>query len=240
MLAQLPRHPVKPLLCIIGEPTELKPVLGQIRQTRHTLRCTGGGVSFGLCAPKRQRHRVCGAVDRRPESNGLATARSELHDSLFDPPFSTVQTDLISGGKALKLNVVPADCPFDFEVRALPGQDPQAVTDQLARYAEQQVLPHMRAVNGQSSICLSELSAYPELLTDTRSHAVRLISQFCGSSAFATVAFGTEGGLLDAVGIHTVVCGPGSMDQGHKGDEFISVEQLDACDAMLERIARSL
>ena len=195
-------------------------------------------MSFGLYAPKRQRHRVCGAVDRRTESNGLATARSELHDSRFDPPFSTVQTDLISGGKAL--NIVPADFPFDFEVRALPGQDPRAVTDQLARYAEQQVLSHMRAVNGQSSICFSELSAYPELLTDTCSNAAHLIAQFCGASAFATVAFGTEGRLCDAIGIHTVVCGPGSMDQGHKGDEFISVEQLDACDAMLERIARSL
>ncbi len=61
-----------------------------------------------------------------------------------------------------------------------------------------------------------------------------------GSDAFGTVAFGTEGGLFDQAGIPTVVCGPGSMDQGHKPDEFISLEQLRGCDAMLVRLVKHL
>ena len=80
------------------------------------------------------------------------------------------------------------------------------------------------------------MSAYPGLATDAQSQAAELISVFCGSKDFGTVAFGTEGGLFDAVGIPTVVCGPGSMDQGHKPDEFVSLEQLQACDAMLQRM----
>jgi acetylornithine deacetylase len=238
LLAQLAQPPVKPLLCTIGEPTELKSVLGH--KGKLAIRCdVRGAACHSAYAP----HGVnaieyAAQLIGEPGRIGTRLRTSELHDSRFDPPFRTVQTGLISGGKAL--NIVPADCSFDFEVRVLPGQDPRAVTDQLAHYAEHQVLPHMRAVDGQSSICFSELSAYLGLLTDARNHAARLIAQFCGSSEFATVAFGTEGGLFNAIGIPTVVCGPGSMDQGNKGDEFISVEQLDARDAMLERIAQSL
>ena len=91
-------------------------------------------------------------------------------------------------------------------------------------------------VCAQSDIRFSALSAYPGLATDAQSQAAELISVFCGSKDFGTVAFGTEGGLFDAVGIPTVVCGPGSMDQGHKPDEFVALEQLQACDDMLQRM----
>jgi acetylornithine deacetylase len=165
---------------------------------------------------------------------GTTLRAMDLHDPRFDPPFTTVQTGMISGGKAL--NIVPADCRFDFEVRALPAQDPRDVAEQLQQYAETHVLPKMRAVHAGSDIRFCELSAYPGLVTDAKSQAAQLIAQFCGSDEFTTVAFGTEGGLFDAIGIPTVVCGPGSMDQGHKPDEFVSVEQLDGCDAMLRRM----
>ncbi|MOA32081.1 Acetylornithine deacetylase [compost metagenome] len=145
-----------------------------------------------------------------------------------------MQTGVISGGKAL--NIVPADCRFDFEIRALPSQDPALVAEALKAYAEREVLPRMRAVSAQSDIRFSALSAYPGLATDAQSQAAELISAFCGSTDFGTVAFGTEGGLFDAVGIPTVVCGPGSMDQGHKPDEFVSLDQLQACDQMLQRM----
>lgn len=238
LLAQLAQRPVKPLLCIIGEPTELKPVLGH--KGKLAMRCeVQGAACHSAYAPQgvnaiEYAAQLIGELGRI----GSQLRAPELHDPRFDPPFSTVQTGVISGGKAL--NIVPADCRFDFEVRALPAQDPQAVAAKLERYAEQQLLPKMRAVDEQSSIRFSELSAYPGLATDPQSHAAQLLAQFCGSSDFTTVAFGTEGGLFDAIGIATVVCGPGSMDQGHKPDEFVSVEQLDGCDAMLERVARSL
>jgi acetylornithine deacetylase len=149
-----------------------------------------------------------------------------------------VQTGVIGGGKAL--NIVPANCRFDFEIRALPSYDPSDVAQELKAYAEQHVLPRMRAVSEQSDIRFSELSAYPGLATDAHSEAAALIAAFSGSQAFGTVAFGTEGGLFHAAGIATVVCGPGSMDQGHKPDEFVSVEQLNRCDAMLQRMLLSI
>jgi acetylornithine deacetylase len=94
----------------------------------------------------------------------------------------------------------------------------------------------MRAISGQSAIRFTELSSYPGLDTAVESEAADWIAQFCGSRDFGTVAFGTEGGLFAAAGIPTVVCGPGSMAQGHKPDEFVTQAQLDGCDAMLGRV----
>lgn len=234
LLAELEQRPVKPLLCIIGEPTELKPVLGHkgklaMRCDVHGHPCHSAYAPLGVNAIEYAAELI-GELGRI----GQQLKAPEHHDARFDPPYSTVQTGVISGGKAL--NIVPADCRFDFEIRALPSQDPTQVAQQLQAYAEQQVLPRMRAVSEHSAIRFSELSAYPGLATDAQSQAAELIAAFCGSQEFGTVAFGTEGGLFDAAGIPTVVCGPGSMDQGHKPDEFVSRAQLDACDAMLQRI----
>jgi len=232
LLKVLEQWPVKPLLCIIGEPTELKPVLGH--KGKLAMRCDVHGEACHSAYAPQGVNAIEYAAELIGELGRIGQRLMAQQDGRFDPPFSTVQTGVISGGKAL--NIVPADCRFDFEVRALPSMDPGEVAEELQAYAMQQVLPRMRAVSAQSAIRFSELSAYPGLATDQRSQAAELIAAFCGSREFGTVAFGTEGGLFDAAGIPTVVCGPGSMDQGHKPDEFVSVEQLKGCDEMLQRM----
>ncbi|UFH50591.1 acetylornithine deacetylase [Pseudomonas sp. KNUC1026] len=234
LLEVLGGKPVRPLLCVIGEPTELKPVLGH--KGKLAMRCdVHGAACHSAYAPQgvnaiEYAARLIAELSRL----GEALKAPALHDARFDPPFSTVQTGVINGGKAL--NIVPQDCRFDFEVRALPGTDPWQVAEQLRAYAEQSLLPAMRAVSGQSDIRFSELSSYPGLATSAQSQAAEWLAQFCGSREFGTVAFGTEGGLFDEAGVPTVVCGPGSMEQGHKPDEFVSLAQLEACDAMLARV----
>ena len=227
-------QPVKPLLCVIGEPTELKPVLGHkgklaVRCEVHGAACHSAYAPSGVNAIEYAALLISELV-RLGET---LKAPEQLNDA-FDPPFSTVQTGLITGGKAL--NIVPQNCSFDFEVRSLPGYDPRQVIQTLRLYAEYSLLPAMQAVSAQSAISVDELSSYPGLATPVESQAAEWVAQFCGSRDFGTVAFGTEGGLFDLAGIPTVVCGPGSMEQGHKPDEFISVEQLAACDRMLERV----
>ncbi|NMX52755.1 acetylornithine deacetylase [Pseudomonas veronii] len=236
LLSVLAQRPVKPMLCIIGEPTELKPVLGH--KGKLAMRCDVHGAACHSAYAPHGVNAIEHAAELIGELGRIGQRLRDKQDARFDPPFSTVQTGVIGGGKAL--NIVPADCRFDFEVRALPGQAPQAVADELRAYAEQQVLPRMQAVSAQSAIRFTELSAYPGLMTDQQSEAAELIAAFCGSRAFGTVAFGTEGGLFDAVGIPTVVCGPGSMDQGHKPDEFVSVAQLAQCDQMLHSMLNAL
>ncbi|WP_455826329.1 acetylornithine deacetylase [Pseudomonas graminis] len=227
-------QPVKPLLCVIGEPTELKPVLGHkgklaVRCEVHGVACHSAYAPAGVNAIEYAARLISELVRL-----GETLKAPEQLDERFDPPFSTVQTGVISGGKAL--NIVPQNCTFDFEVRSLPAQDPWLVAHQLRRYAEQTLLPAMQAVSEQCAISFSELSSYPGLATSLEGQAAEWVAQFCGSRDYGTVAFGTEGGLFDQAGIPTVVCGPGSMEQGHKPDEFISLEQLDACDRMLERV----
>ncbi|MFC6298022.1 acetylornithine deacetylase [Pseudomonas sp. CCM 7893] len=236
LLKVLEQRPVKPMLCIIGEPTELKPVLGH--KGKLAMRCDVHGEACHSAYAPSGVNAIEYAAELIGELGRIGQRLKGHQDARFDPPFTTVQTGLISGGKAL--NIVPADCRFDFEVRALPSQNPAVVADELKAYAEQQVLPRMQAVSEQSAIRFTELSAYPGLVTDERSQAAELIAAFSGSREFGTVAFGTEGGLFDAVGIPTVVCGPGSMDQGHKPDEFVSVTQLDRCDEMLRRMLLSV
>jgi acetylornithine deacetylase len=235
MLAELERRDHKPALCLIGEPTELKPVLGH--KGKLAMRCQVKGAPchsayapYGVNAIQ-----YAARMIGRLEEIGEQLAQPEHHDERFDPPFSTVQTGVIKGGRAL--NIVPAECEFDFEVRALPGFDANQVADQLQTYAEAELLPKMRAVKSDTDIRLQPLSAYPGLATSPDSEAARLLALLSGSMEFGTVAFGTEGGLFDQAGIPTVVCGPGSMDQGHKPDEFVTVEQLRDCDAMLARLA---
>lgn len=236
LLAVLEQRPVKPMLCIIGEPTELKPVLGH--KGKLAMRCDVHGEACHSAYAPSGVNAIEHAADLISELGRIGQRLRSRQDPRFDPPFSTVQTGMISGGKAL--NIVPADCRFDFEVRALPATDPAEVAQELQAYALQQVLPRMQAVSKQSSIRFTELSAYPGLVTDEHSQAAQLIADFCGSQEFGTVAFGTEGGLFDAAGIPTVVCGPGSMEQGHKPDEFVSVAQLAGCDAMLRRMLGSV
>ena len=235
MLAELEKRANKPVMCLIGEPTELKPVLGH--KSKLAMRCSvKGAACHSAYAPHgvnaiQYAARMIGRLDEI----GGRLARAEHHDGRFDPPYTTVQTGVIKGGRAL--NIVPAECEFDFEVRALPGFDAQHVADELERYAEAELLPAMRSVQPDTDIRMQPLSAYPGLATPPGSQAAKVLSIISGSAEFGTVAFGTEGGLFEQAGIATVVCGPGSMEQGHKPDEFISEAQLANCDAMLARLA---
>ncbi|WP_275628184.1 acetylornithine deacetylase [Pseudomonas sp. 273] len=234
LLADLARREHKPIACIIGEPTELKPVLGH--KGKLAMRCqVHGAACHSAYAPQGVNAiEYAAKLINRLGEIGTRLAAPERHDPRFDPPYSTVQTGVINGGRAL--NIVPAECQFDFEVRALPSDDPQQVAEQLRDYAETELLPKMRAVKQEADIRFSELSAYPALATAPHSEAAQLLARLSGSDEFSTVAYGTEGGLFDQAGIPTVVCGPGSMDQGHKPDEFVSVAQLAACDGMLGRL----
>ncbi|TQC76050.1 acetylornithine deacetylase [Pantoea dispersa] len=225
----------RPAICLIGEPTELRPVLGH--KGKLAMRCeVQGAACHSAYAPQGVNAiEYAAKLIQRLTVIGERLAAPERQDARFDPPFTTVQTGVIHGGRAL--NIVPDACSFDFEVRTLPQEDAQQVANELVAYAQQTLEPQMRAVQPASAIRFSPLSAYPGLDTAAHSAAAQLIARLSGSDSFGTVAFGTEGGLFAAAGIPCVVCGPGSMEQGHKPDEFITLAQLDACDSLLRRLA---
>lgn len=235
LLDALAQRAEKPAICLIGEPTELQPVLGH--KGKLGVRCeVKGAACHSAYAPQGVNAiEYAAKLIHRLTAIGERLSQPQRQDARFDPPFTTVQTGTINGGTAL--NIVPAECTFDFEVRTLPHDSAQAIADELENFAQTALLPPMRAITPESGIRFYPISGYPGLFTDKESAAAQLIAYLTQSTDFSTVAFGTEGGLFHQAGIPSVICGPGSMAQGHKPDEFISVAQLDACDDMLARLA---
>jgi len=234
LVRALAQRESKPALCIVGEPTELKPVVGHkgklaMRCTVHGKPCHSAYTPQGVNAIE-----YAAQLIGKLREIGDDLAQPTHHDSRFDPPYSTIQTGVISGGSAL--NIVPEHCQFDFEMRHLPQDDPQQMVDNLQDFARDNLLPRMRLVHSGSDIAFRELSRYPGLWSGPENAAVQLLRQLTGCIDVSTVPFGSEGGLFDSIGMATVVCGPGSMDQGHKADEFVTVAQLQACDALLLKL----
>lgn len=233
LLDALAQRAEKPAICLIGEPSELQPVLGH--KGKLGMRCEVKGAACHSAYAPQGVNAIEYAARLIQQLTAIGERMAQHPDARFDPPFTTVQTGIIRGGRAL--NIVPAECAFDFEVRTLPQDDAHAIAAELEAFAQAELLPRMQAIAADSAIRFYPISGYPGLLTDAQSEAARLIAYLTQSSDFSTVAFGTEGGLFHQAGIPSVICGPGSMAQGHKPDEFISIAQLEACDAMLQRLA---
>ncbi|ARU95256.1 acetylornithine deacetylase [Tatumella citrea] len=234
LIEMLNSSPQKPGLCIVGEPTEMQPVFGH--KGKIAMRChVQGHACHSAYAPEGVNaiEYASKIIHRMGE---VAEQLTLEQDTRFSPAFSTLQTGVIRGGNAL--NIVPRECQFDFELRHLPDQPAEQTIRSITDFAQQQLLPKMRAVSDQCDITFTPLSQYPGLCTDPQSDIARWVSEWCGHSTLTTVPYGTEGGLFDEAGIATMVCGPGCMDQGHKADEFVAIEQLAQCSAMLDKLCQ--
>lgn len=222
----------KPAICIVGEPTQMRPVYGHkgkvaVRCSVHGHACHSAYTPMGVNA-------IEYAAKVIEKISVLKNELSKIKDDRFDPPFSTMQVGVIEGGAAL--NIVPQDCHFDFEIRHLPTVSVDNVLNDIDKFAQDELVREMQTVSPASSINFTSLTQYPGLLSDTQSKFALWLSDWANNDAFSTVSFGTEAGLFNQAGVATLVCGPGSMDQGHKADEFIKIEQLDQCTLMLKKL----
>ncbi len=238
LIAAIAERPDRPRLCIVGEPTLMQPVTGH--KGKRSFRCRVRGFE----AHSALAHLGVNAIEAAAEMVALlkAMARRRRDTGPFDPDYTpaytTIQTGVIHGGTAL--NIVPRDCSFDFEFRLLPGDDPEAGIGELRDFAENRLLPEMRAIRPEAAIEFEELSAFPGLATKDDAEITRLVAGMTGANGTGKVSFGTEGGLFQEAGIPTVVCGPGSIEQAHKPDEFIDLEQIALCERFIGRIFDSL
>jgi len=144
----------------------------------------------------------------------------------------------IQGGTAL--NIVPKDCSFEFEFRHLPAHDPRALLAEAVAFARDELEPAMHAVNRDTGFRFEERSSFPGLATDEAAEVTTLCKAATGANGTSKVAFGTEAGLFEAAGIPTIVCGPGNIDQAHKPDEFIALEQVALCEEFVSRVLDSV
>ncbi len=168
--------------------------------------------------------------------HALASAPRSAHASRFTPPHTTVTVNTIRGGTAI--NILAAACEFGWDIRALPGESAAATRESLARFAAER-LAALEAEGKHCSIQSKILADVPPL--EARDGAAEALAHAASSTGeeSMTVPFATEGGQYQRAGWSTVVCGPGSIEQAHKPDEFIERAQLDACETFLDRaIAR--
>ena len=223
---------VRPRLGLIGEPTNMSMVLGHkgkvsFRVTVSGLSCHSAYISNGVNA-------VEYAAELITFIRSMNTrAQQNLTDPSYTVPHTTFHVGNINGGTAL--NIVPRQCEFEFEIRNLPQQDLDSLVHEIRHYANDVLLVDMRSRYPQSEIRFTETSCYPGLHTDPASAVIaytRAINPI--DEVGDNVSFGTEAGLFDSIGINSLVCGPGSIDQAHKPDEFVSREQMQYCDQMIE------
>jgi len=234
LIAWLNRQPVKPRACIVGEPTDMKVIVGH----KGKLSCTGrvrGLECHSSLAPQGV-NAIQAAARAIAKLADMAAAKAEEgpFDEDYDVPHSTVHCGTIQGGSAL--NIVPLDCRFEFEFRCLPSDDPGALLAELQDYVREEVEPAMKAIAPESGFTWTENSFIPGLDLALDSEVVDLAKALTGANDTGKVAFGTEAGLFDKGGIPTVICGPGSIEQAHKPDEFVSLEQLALCERFMTRL----
>jgi len=233
LVAALKQRPVKPKLCIIGEPTLMQPVIAHKGSRR--LRCHVHGHEAHSSLTHRGVNAVETAAELVAHLHGIARRKRSAgpFDPAFDPPYTTIQTGTIAGGTAV--NIVPRECHFDFEMRYLPVDDPALIVAELKRYATT-LLPEMHAVSADTGIDFEETNAVPALSAAEGDAVVQLALALSGANGTGKVSFATEGGLFQEGGIPTVICGPGSIEQAHKPNEFIALDQVRQCEAFLDRL----
>lgn len=226
---------VRPRIGLIGEPTSMQMVLAHKGKLSYRVRlnglsCHSAYISSGVNAVEYAAELI--AFIRG--MNARVLERGQRDDS-YTVPHTTFHVGNIRGGTAL--NIVPQSCEFEFEIRNLPQDDLDALMHEIHDFANNELLPEMRARHPDSAIEFERISHYPGLRTDPASaviaytRAINPIDQIGDN-----VSFGTEAGLFDGIGINSLICGPGSIDQAHKPDEFVSREQMRCCDRMLENL----
>jgi acetylornithine deacetylase len=223
---------IKPALVIVGEPTLMK-VVGAHKSgmVLHT-HC------HGREGHSSKPHLGANAVMMAGEFvNLLENVCTELRDDAdprFDPPSTTVQSNMIEGGSAV--NILARHALVTWECRALPDRDAGKVIETVRSRAADSILPKYAERASEARFITEIHSSYPGLEMDENSPAVALARELSGENAVEAVAYGTEAGHFQRAGIPAVICGPGSIDQAHKADEFVALSELDRCEAFLKKV----
>ncbi|MDP6573284.1 MAG: acetylornithine deacetylase [Rhodospirillales bacterium] len=235
LLEHVTAHLPPPLAVIIGEPTDMKVVNAHrgiaIYRTTVSGRpghasATHKGVSAVVYAAE------CVAFLGRLTEEIKAGA-APIDD--FDPPYTTINVGRIKGGSAV--NVIAPGCVFDWESRVLPGGDGDEAARRLAAFAADELLPRMHAVAPEAEIVTEEVVALPAFIPEPGSPAEALVLMLTGQNRARPVQFSSEAGLFQGSGLATVICGPGHPDQAHRANEYVTLADIEACQALLRKLA---
>ena len=238
LLDLLKDAPVKPRLCIVGEPTMMQAVTAHkgklgFRVTAHGLEAHSSLAPIGVNAIYMASDLIGAirAIQKEIADHGV-------RDGDYEVAYTTLHVGKIHGGEVM--NIVPNQCTFDFEIRYLPEEDEQAIVSRIKAAAEK-VAAGYRDVFAEARFSFMDLQSYPAMNTPVDSEAVKFVHALTGGNSTGKITFGTEGGLFQkALGTPAVVCGPGNIAVAHKPDEYVSLAQMAQCDRMMERLVEKL
>ena len=234
LIADMVERGVKPLACIVGEPTGMVPAIAHKGVYRWRC-CVKGHAAHSSLTPQ-----SVNAIEVGARVVGKLTDMAERFRDHgpryegFDVPYTTGSVGVIEGGIAD--NIVPADCRFHYEFRNLPGSDAEPMQAEVLAFAAA-MEPAMKRVAPEAGIGFETICAMPSFLAPANDVAVLLARRLAESEQTTLVAFGTEAGLFLRAGIPTVVCGPGHIAQAHQADEYVSLAQLAQCERFLQGLA---
>jgi len=238
LLAYLSENANKPYACIVGEPTGMEVVIAH--KGKLSVRCEvkGHACHSSLAPTGVNAIETAARVINKLREMGEDKQLNGPHDSAFDVSHTTIQTGVIHGGSAV--NIVPDRCAFDFECRNVPDDDPERVLSEVRDFAEKELAPGMRARARDSDFQWTGLAEFPGLNTPGDAPIVASALQWAGTNELRKVAFGSEAGLFQRIGVATVLCGPGSIEQAHRPDEYVTLEQLARCERFMNRMLAEL
>jgi acetylornithine deacetylase len=234
LIADLRDAGIRPLACIVGEPTSMVPAIAHKGVYRYRCCVRGKEAHSSLTPLSVNAIEMAARLVGRVRDMAEEFERSEPRYAGFDVPFSTASVGQFHGGIAD--NVVPRDAEFRYEFRDLPTADARAMQAQVLAHARA-LEPAMRQVAPDAGFRFETICEIPSFLGSADDAVTRLALRLSGAAQTTLVAFGTEAGLFKGAGIPTVVCGPGSIQQAHQPDEFVGLEQLARCEAFVRGLA---
>lgn len=229
---------ITPGVAIIGEPTNMRIIEGHkgcCEYTTHFHGLAGHGST-----PERGVNAVEYAVRyvmRLLELRVALHARAPKH-SLFTPPWTTINPGQLTGGVAH--NVIAETASVAWEMRPVQDSDASFVKAEMQRYVAEVLLPDMQRIHPQSAIRTDIIGEVAGLEPADENEARDIVAELTGANGADVVSFGTEAGIFRELGMSAVVCGPGSIEQAHKADEFIALDQMAQCLTMLEGLSAKL
>ncbi len=239
LLESLKQKPIQPKACIIGEPTSM----GVVHAHKGMLfkRCCVRGksdhsslVDKGVTAIN-----VAAKIIAFADSIQQRIQKEGPFDPEFDPPYTTLHSGVMHGGTVN--NIIPNQCQFEFEIRNLPDQPTLPLFEEVESYVRTELLPAMHAISGDTGVDWQTLAEYPGMNTPVVDKLIPMVSTLLNTTVRpGKVSYGTEGGHFQAAGIPTIICGPGSIEQAHKPDEYIDLDQLKKGERFISALIGSL
>ena len=238
LMADIADSGLKPDLCLVGEPSLMQPILAH--KGRIAVQVSVRGSTGHSSEPGRGVNAVHAAAEAVAfiAAEARRFAKQGPFVEGFDPPHTTAHVGTLHGGTIL--NIIPEAAEFVMEWRFVPGHDAQAELAALRHYIDTHIVPAMHDVDPKTGFQYEVVCDIPGMELAEDHPLTTLVKQLTGSNSTGKVSYGTEGGIYQEAGIPSIICGPGSIQQAHKPDEWIDLEQLNACDRFIRRLAERL